>query len=57
LLAGWLLGGGNGLEIISPHAFAAQDPELGNVISRLIDKPVFNGLSTDGNSFWMKKRL
>jgi len=55
LLAGWLLGGCSGLEIISPHAFAVQDAELATVVNRLLDKPIFSGLSTGGNSFWMKK--
>jgi len=55
LLAGWLLGGGKGLEILFPSAFAVKDPELNVIVERLLEKAKFQGLTKGGNTFWMKK--
>jgi hypothetical protein len=55
LLAGWLLGGGKGLEIIFPSAFALTEQELSALVERLLAKDIFEGLSKGGNTFWMKK--
>lgn len=53
VLAAWLLGGSRRLSLISPNYFISQDTELSALLSPLWEEPVFAGLPTDGNGFWM----
>jgi hypothetical protein len=56
LLAAWLLGGGEGLEIVLPSAFVTADPELSNILGPLWDHPRMSWATTHGSSFWLRTR-
>lgn len=51
LLACWLLGGGQGLEIILPCAELARDQHCTNLLSAV---PRIGGQAPSGSSFWMR---
>jgi hypothetical protein len=54
VLAAWLLGGGAGLRIVLPNAFASQDAELTQLMEPLWTQAPLAGVERHGSSFWME---
>jgi hypothetical protein len=54
LLAAYLLGGGAGMRIVFPGAFASADPELSALMAPLWEEPSLRGVVRGGSSFWFE---
>jgi hypothetical protein len=54
LLACYLLGGGQGVEILAPAHFISIEPALAGVLAPLVGEPPFAGLPLEGSSFWFR---
>ena len=54
LLATWLLGGGQKIQIVIPNWFVSSDPELRGQIKPLFTTSQFQGVDTHGNIFWFQ---
>lgn len=56
LLACWLLGGGQNIDIVLPNWFCSGDPELSSIIKPLFFHPNFHQVDTHGCAFWLNTR-
>lgn len=57
MLAAYLLGGGNGCEIVFPSAFVEQDEQLAAMLNPLWEAaPHMQSVPRNGASFWLRKR-
>ena len=54
VLAAWLLGGGAGLSLVLPNAFASHDPELSKLLDPLWSQPSLAAVERHGSSFWVE---
>ena len=54
LLAAYLLGRGNALEIVLPCAFASDDPELQAILAPIWSAQRMEGVERYGGSFWFR---
>ena len=53
VLGAWLLGGSARMQLRCAGYFASQDPELCELVRPLWSDGLFDGLGSDGNSFWV----
>jgi hypothetical protein len=54
LLAGWLLGGAGGAEIVLPAHFIGSRPELANICDPIWDAPHLSSVERHGGAFWLR---
>lgn len=52
LLAAWLLGGSQGIEITLPNWYASKTQELSQIIAPIFSQSQFNQVDTHGSIFW-----
>ena len=55
LLACYLLGGGQDVEILAPAHFISTEPALAGLVAPLVAEQPFAGLPLEGSSFWFRK--
>jgi|TARA_B100000315_G_scaffold255163_1_gene297862 hypothetical protein len=56
LLAVYLLGGGEGYDILLPNTFVRHDAELNRVLDPVWDDERHKNVARDGASFWLEKK-
>jgi hypothetical protein len=54
LLAAYLLGGAQGIEIVLPNWFVSQDKDLSSILKPLLSNPAFNNADHHGSIFWFQ---